>query len=95
MYAVIFIAEVNSLDDEYTEMASRLRGLALTKYGCTEFTACTEGNNEIAISYWPNLESIQAWKNNSEHQKAQRIGIDKWYKSYRVQVVEIHKEYGA
>lgn len=95
MYAVIFKAEINVLDGEYSEMASRLRELALTDYGCTEFTACTEGNQEIAISYWPTVESIQAWKNDALHQQAQRLGAGKWYKSYRVQVVQLIKEYSA
>ncbi len=89
MYAVIFRATINTLDTQYTSTASRLRELALGKYGCTEFTACCEGDQEIAISYWPNLEHIKAWHNDSEHQEAQALGKSKWYKSYQVQVTEI------
>jgi len=29
-----------------------MRDLAINKYGCSEFISTTEGNNEIAISYW-------------------------------------------
>ena len=60
---------------------------------CIEFTSCTEGNTEIAISYWPNKESIRAWKNNPEHQQAQELGKSKWYKSYQVQIVEVLNQY--
>lgn len=95
MYAVIFRAEIKELDEEYSLMAAQLRELALNEYGCVEFTACTEGDYEIAISYWPTLESIHAWKNNPKHIKAQRIGADKWYKSYTVQVMQVVKQYGA
>lgn len=94
MYAVIFKAEVNKLDKAYSEMASRMRELAINEYGCTEFTSCMEGNSEIAISYWPSKEAIQAWKNNPEHQQAQALGKSKWYKSYQVQVVEVLNQYG-
>ncbi|MGB5326237.1 MAG: antibiotic biosynthesis monooxygenase [Pseudomonadales bacterium] len=93
MYAVIFKAEVNEIDEAYSAMASRMRELAINEYGCTEFTSCMEGNNEIAISYWPSKEAIKAWKNNSEHQQAQALGKSKWYKSYQVQVVEVLKQY--
>ena len=54
----------------------------------------TEGNREIAISYWENLEQISAWKQNAEHRKAQELGRSKWYASYQVQVVKIIREYG-
>lgn len=94
MYVVIFKAEVNKIDEAYGEMAARMRELAINEYGCTEFTSCMEGNQEIAISYWPSKEAIQAWKNNSEHQQAQAFGKSKWYKSYQVQVVQVLNQYG-
>jgi heme-degrading monooxygenase HmoA len=89
MYAVIFKAEINQLDSEYSAMAERMRDLAINEYGCTEFAACTEGNNEIAISYWPSQEHIKAWHSNAEHKIAQKLGKEKWYKSYRVQVTQV------
>lgn len=89
MYAVIFKAEINKLDSEYSATAERMRDLAIKEYGCTEFTACTEGDNEIAISYWPSQEHIKAWRSNPEHQVAQKLGKEKWYKSYKVQVTKV------
>ncbi len=94
MYAVIFRAEINQLDSEYLETANRMRDLALSEYGCIEFTSTTEGSNEISISYWEMQGQIKAWKENEEHLKAQEIGKRKWYKNYSVQIVEILREYG-
>lgn len=68
MYAVIFKAETKELDESYFEMANKMKELAINEYNCIEFTSCTEGDYEIAISYWPSTEKIQAWKNNPEHQ---------------------------
>ncbi|WP_428035350.1 antibiotic biosynthesis monooxygenase family protein [Amphritea sp.] len=95
MYAVIFRAEVAQLDEEYSQMATRMRELALQEYGCLEFTAVTEGANEIAISYWDSLEQIRAWKQNAEHLTAQAKGRSHWYSAYRVQIVEVVREYSA
>ena len=94
MYAVIFRAEINELNEQYTAMAERLRERAIEQYGCIEFISFTEGDIEIAVSYWPSLDYIKAWKNDSEHQKAQQLGKNKWYKSYRVEIAEIKKGYG-
>ncbi len=94
MYAVIFRAEINELDEAYAEMAARMRDLAINKYGCVEFTAVTQGKQEIAISYWDNQDQLKAWKKDPEHREAQKLGRSKWYKSYRVQVVEVVRDYG-
>ena len=93
MYAVIFKAQIYTLDEEYSETAKRMRELAMNEYGCTEFVACSEGDQEIAISYWPSKENIKAWKNNPEHQRAQAIGKARWYRSYSVEIVELLHKY--
>ena len=95
MFAVIFKAEINYIDKEYFEVAKKMRSVANLKYGCIKFMSITEGNNEIAISYWNTLKEIEAWKKDKEHLKAQENGKNKWYKSYNVQVVEILREYGS
>ena len=89
MYAVIFKATIKQFDSQYSEMVVHMRELAINKYGCTEFTACTEGDKEIAISYWPSIEHINAWHQNPEHKAAQVLGKSKWYESYQVQITEI------
>ena len=92
MYAVIFKAQVNELDKAYYERAARMRELAMGEYGCSEFVSVTEGDEEVAISYWDDLNNIHRWKKNAEHLIAQELGKTKWYKNYHIQVVEIIRE---
>jgi len=95
MYAVIFRAKIAGLDEEYDRVAERMRKLALGEYGCLEFIAVTQDSEEIAISYWENEDQILEWKRNSEHILAQELGRSKWFESYKVQVVEVIREYGS
>jgi len=95
MYAVIFCAETKSLDAEYAATAARLEQLAREEFGCVEFTSSTEGVREIAISYWPSLEHIEAWRKHPEHRAAQAVGKERWYAWYRVQIVEVLRTYAA
>ncbi|HHJ19530.1 MAG TPA: antibiotic biosynthesis monooxygenase [Gammaproteobacteria bacterium] len=92
MYVVIFKARILKLDAEYAVMAAQLRELA-TSYGCLEFTSITEGEEEVALSYWPDLSSIERWKQDVTHQRAQALGQERWYQSYQVQVAKIEREY--
>lgn len=93
MYVVIFRARVLQFDEEYAHRAARLRALALEQYGCIEFHATTEGAEEIALSYWPDLTSIQRWKADSEHLMAQQFGQERWYSQYTVEIAEIQRRY--
>lgn len=93
MYAVIFRAEPDVLDDEYYATVKLLRDLAFNEYRCREFVAVTEGGLEIAVSYWDSLEDIRAWREASEHRVAQRQGLIRWYKSFHVDVVEVKRSY--
>ncbi|MBE0363872.1 hypothetical protein PULV_a1384 [Pseudoalteromonas ulvae UL12] len=93
MFVVIFRAKPGQQDQQYTEMVAKMRELAFEKYACLDFVAATEGEQEIAISYWPDEASILAWKNDPSHALAQSMGQNKWYQSYRVEVLELKREY--
>jgi len=95
MYAVIFTAQLKNIDKTYSETSKKMQDLAISKYGCTEFISVTEAGQEIAISYWQNQAQIKAWKQDVEHLAAQKLGRSTWYKYYKVQIVEIIREYSS
>ena len=88
MYVVIFKAEINELDDNYVNTAYKLRELAKS-YGCTRFESFATDKEEIALSYWPDRESIRRWGADPEHQAAQALGKSTWYKHYSVEIAEL------
>ena len=93
MHVVIFRAKVRAFDPEYVAQAARMRDLALREFGCIEFHAVTEGSDEMALSYWPDEESIRRWKAHPDHMLAQEAGRQRWYDAYSVQVAEITRDY--
>ena len=48
----------------------------------------------ITVSYWESLEAIRNWKQNAEHQEAQRLGHQQWYSGFRVRIAKVEREYG-
>lgn len=93
MFVVIFRAKAGNLDAEYGKTAVRLRDLAFESFGCLDFISAMDGDQEIALSYWRDEESIKKWKAHAEHVLAQELGRAKWYASYTVQVAEVKREY--
>jgi heme-degrading monooxygenase HmoA len=80
MYVVIFRATIKKLDKEYRSLAEKMRELAFSKYGCIDFISITEGDQEIALSYWESEDQIKEWKEDNQHMQAQELGKREWYK---------------
>jgi len=93
MFVVIFRANAFTLDAEYAATAAHLRELALKEFGCLDFCTVTEGDQEIALSYWPDEASIGAWKQDADHLMAQKFGRERWYAWYSVEVAEVKRAY--
>ena len=95
-YAVIFSSTLADDAEGYGAMADRMVALAREQEGFidVESAARTSGGFGITVSYWRDLESIRKWKNVSEHAAAQRMGRDAFYRSYRLRVARVEREYG-
>lgn len=93
VFAVIFKAKVGIQDEEYLKSVTTMRELAFSKYNCQDFIALTEGDQEIAISYWLSETDIKNWHQDSQHRIAQQTGKSKWYSSYSVEITEIKRQY--
>ncbi|KAA3610487.1 MAG: antibiotic biosynthesis monooxygenase [Calditrichaeota bacterium] len=90
-YAVIFTSDLKN-NEGYAEMATKMSELASQQSGYLGHdSACEEVG--ITVSYWKDLDSIQKWKENTEHKIARKIGRDKWYKSFSVKICKVEKEY--
>ena len=47
----------------------------------------------ITVSYWADLESIKAWKDNAEHIIAQERGKEEWYSEYKTRIAKVERDY--
>ncbi len=95
MHLVIFIATAAVQDGEYAALAASLRERALQEFGCLEFMSVCEEGKEVALSWWPSQEHIRRWKADADHQMAQRLGRERWYRDYRVLVADVLRDYRA
>ncbi|WP_298121466.1 antibiotic biosynthesis monooxygenase [Flavobacterium sp.] len=91
-YAVIFTSKRTEVDENYSEMATKMVELAQLQEG---FLGIESARNDIGItvSYWRTLEDIKNWKQNLDHLDAQKMGVLKWYENYIVRIALVEKEY--
>jgi len=91
-YAVIFTSLRTEGDQGYGAMAERMVALAAQQPGFLGAESVRDGLG-ITVSYWADLESIAAWKQQAEHLQAQRLGRERWYADFRVRIARVERDY--
>lgn len=91
-YAVIFTSTLKPDQEGYNEMALEMENLAKKQPG---FLGISSARNDIGItvSYWETEQAILNWKANLDHMHAQKLGKQKWYDSYRVEIAKVERSY--
>jgi heme-degrading monooxygenase HmoA len=92
--AVIFTAVQSDDTDGYDHMAGRMETLAARQPGFLGIESAGS-IEEITVSYWVDDNAARAWKRVAEHAEAQRLGRERWYRSYRVRVATVERDYGS
>jgi len=91
-YAVIFTSIKIEEDKGYSTMSEKMIELLKNQEGFLGFESAREELG-ITVSYWKDEESIKKWKENIEHQEAQRLGKEIWYSSYKIRVAKVERDY--
>ena len=91
-YAVIFSSLTTRASAGYADTAARMVELAAQQPGFLGVESAREELG-ITISYWSDLDSIKAWKRNTEHLMAQKMGREKWYCDYKTRIARVERDY--
>lgn len=91
-YAVIFTNLLSESTKGYKETAQLMENLAKKQMGYLGHESAREKIG-ITVSYWRDLESIQSWKNQSQHLIAQKLGKETWYQSFKTRICLVERDY--
>lgn len=92
-YVVVFTSVLNPGNEkEYEIAASRMCELAKAQPGYIKMDSVREGGLGITVSYWDSLDAVNKWKWNGEHLAEQKLGRQKYYKTFQLTVARIEKE---
>lgn len=73
--------------EEYFKTADRMERLAKSMPGFVSFKSFRAADGErVSIVEFETEETQKAWKNHPEHIKAQRLGREKYYSEFKIQV---------
>lgn len=94
-YAVIITSQLTDEDQAaYAKMAERMSELGVQQPGYLGREGMTDGQGrDLTVIYYADDASIKAWKADLEHLEAQRLGKDRWYECYTVEVARVERAY--
>jgi heme-degrading monooxygenase HmoA len=92
-YAVIFVSTLQEGKDGYPEMSRKMVELSKTMPGFLGIES-VRTDMGITVCYWKDQASIKHWYDNAVHKEAQRLGRSEWFKSLRIRVAKVEKDYG-
>jgi heme-degrading monooxygenase HmoA len=58
-------------------------------------TARGEDGLGLTVAYFTDEAAILAWKRNSQHLVAQRLGKERWYSHYELRVAKVERAYSG
>jgi heme-degrading monooxygenase HmoA len=95
-YAVVFTS-INARVDhtEHVEMYGKLAERAKTYPGYLGIEPARNGDGSgVAVVYFRDLETIDAWAKDPDHQVAKKKGRELWYSHYMIRICKVERAYG-
>jgi len=90
-FAVVFTSRRTELDKElYDQVSDELdeHGKSAPGFLGIQSRRNTEGYG-VTVSYWRDMASIQAWRQDAEHRAAKANGRSRWYDQYRIEIARV------
>jgi heme-degrading monooxygenase HmoA len=98
MHAVIFEVEpADGRRQDYLDFAARLRPELEKMDGfisIERFESLTQPGKILSLSFWRDDAAIARWRRHEEHRAAQRAGRAGIFRTYRLRVAEVMRDYG-
>lgn len=80
---------------DYAAMADEMLARARTLPGFIDFKSFSaEDGEHLSVIRWESQETLRAWTDDLRHVVAQRLGREKWYEYFRVEVADVVRSYG-
>jgi heme-degrading monooxygenase HmoA len=91
MVIVLFRSRLTeAAGEDYNAMAEEMVTLANGMPGFIDVKSFQANDGErLTVVRWENEETMRAWREHPRHQIAQRLGRERWYQTFDLEVVTV------
>ena len=92
-----FSTKPNMSDEYFNEVELLKKELENEKgfISAERYKSTTDKDSYVSISIWKDKESVERWHQNKKHQLSQNKGKKEIFKSFRIRVAEVFKDYSS
>ena len=96
MVVTIFRSRLNPEHaEEYQRMATRMHELACAMPGFISIKTFEAPDGErVSVVEFESEATHNAWREHPEHREAQRLGRERFYSEFKLQVCKVERAYG-
>src|SRR5690242_18507523 len=95
MIIVLFRSRLvgSAAETGYPEMAAEMESIARSMPGFVDVKAFRSDDGErLTVVWWQDEETLKGWREQVRHRVAQRLGREKWYEYYKLEVAEVVRQ---
>lgn len=79
--------------DDYSTMAAEMAERARTYPGFIAMKSFkAEDGERLTVVWWESEELQAAWRRDERHREAQRLGRERWYEYYHIEVAQVLRD---
>ena len=80
--------------DDYAAMADEMLARARSMRGFIDFKSFKAAHGErLSVIHWESQETMRVWSDDLRHMVAQRLGRERWYDYFHVEVADVVRSY--
>jgi heme-degrading monooxygenase HmoA len=93
MIVILFRSKLVDAPEGYAEMAQEMTALAKTMPGFIDMKLFKADDGErLTVVWWQDEETLKGWREQARHRLAQRVGRERWYEYYKLEVAEVMRQ---
>jgi len=94
MLIVLFRSRLRAAGADYGAMADEMLARARTMPGFVSFKHYGADDGErLSVIHWESEATMRAWAEDVRHREAQRLGRERWYSWFAIEVAQVVRAY--
>lgn len=91
MIVVLFWSRLTgAAGEDYSSMAAEMVERARATPGFGDFKSFKSDDGErLSVIHWQDAETMRLWADDARHRLAQKLGREKWYQNFRIEIADV------
>ncbi len=96
MIVVLFWSRLTSeAGEDYSSMAAEMIERARGTPGFVDFKSWkSEDGERLSVIHWQDAATMRLWATDARHRLAQKLGREKWYQYFRLEIADVTRAWG-